>query len=227
MKSNFFIALLLGTFLLTVGCSKENDSFEEQGVQSKESETNVPLSNDDYDLLSDDDNDSLSNEASFMAKASTLDFNDIIAKAKADANAKGLKVKKVVYARGIQAYELQPSSEWAGKGPLADLYKASIDDVGDLHVDFSQTIGTHYQHLSTPAWEFPNGRVIAESASPIPGAGPRDIDWLNVVLQLPNEFGYKRILRIVTFKGKAPRRTNFRNFKRFGSGYETVYVFLK
>ncbi len=222
MKSKVFIASLFGAAVLLASCSKENESFKEAEVEAQDIEKRESASSDDFYVFDEEDS-----GESFLAKSSTVDFNDIIAKAKKDAGAQNLRVRRIVYARGIQAYELQPSAEWAAKGPLADLYKASVDDVGDLSVDFSKTIGTHYQHLSTPAWEFPGGRVIAESASPIPGAGPKDVDWLNVVLERPNQFDYKRILRIATFRGKAPKRTNFRDFKRSGSGYETVYVFLK
>ena len=69
-------------------------------------------------------------------------------------------------------------------GSLADLYELEADDRPG-----TQKAGTHYMHLSTPAWEFPEGRVIAESAQPIPGAGPEDVPWLLVVLRHDDDGG--------------------------------------
>ena len=63
-----------------------------------------------------------------------------------------------VFARGVQVYEWLDGG-WRLAGPLADLYELDADDR-----PLTQKAGTNYMHLSTPAWEFPEGRVIAENA---------------------------------------------------------------
>ncbi len=231
MKKLIYYSVFLFTVLFIYSCSKEDESFTE--TQPEDS-----LINDESSVVNDIKGESrqfsYNENGDAMLKAANsddADINAVIRKAMKDAGAQNLRVRRIVYARGIQAYELQRSKKWDAKGPLADLYRATIinednDDGSSLNINFTETIGTHYKHLSTPAWEFPGGRVIAEKAEKIPGAGPNDVDWLNVFVK-PNKFNYKRILRIVTSKGKAPERTNFRNFTRTGSGYETVYVFLK
>ncbi len=151
------------------------------------------------------------------------DILTTIEEAKIAANAENLTISKIVYARGIQAYELN-SSSWNAKGPLADLFPLTINDDETITVDFTK-FGAHYQHLASPAWEFEDGRVIAAQATTIPGAGRFDVAWLNVDLK-PNELGFKKILRIETFAGVAPFFTFLPENTRIGIGYETVYVFL-
>jgi hypothetical protein len=72
--------------------------------------------------------------------------------------------------------------------------------------------------------------VIAESAQPIPGAGPEDVPWLLVVLRHDDggEQGldFSQVLRVGTRLGKAPEAEG-RDGQRLGVGYETFYVFLR
>ena len=86
-------------------------------------------------------------------------------------------------------------------------------------------------HLSTPAWEFPEGRVIANSAQPVPDAGPEDVDWLRVVLKRDDVdsrgLGYSHVLRIGTRGGKADVTVVGERRHRLGVGYETYYAFLR
>ncbi len=226
MKKLIHYSVLLFAVVFIYSCSKEEESFTE--TQPEDSSINSEQS-----VVSEIEGESreFSYDQNGNAVLKSPDLDDInirtvIRKAKKAAGAENLRVARIVYARGIQAYELNRAKKWNAKGPLADLYKSTILGDNTLGTDFREKKGTHYQHLSTPAWEFPGGRVIAEKAEPIPGAGSNDVAWLNVTLK-PNKFNYKKILRILTYKGKAPRRTNFKNFTRTGSGYETVYVFLK
>ncbi len=165
------------------------------------------------------------NDAARTLKSDKVqNIQQIIEEAQDAAGASDLTVDLVVWARGIQAYELE-SGGWAAKGPLADLFALRIRGNGTVKLK-SDRIGTHYQHLATPAWEFDNGRVIAQGAQAIPGASDADVAWLNVDLQ-PNDFGYLKILRVETRAGLAPNNTNWLQGVRVGTGYETIYVFLR
>lgn len=149
---------------------------------------------------------------------------DTIEHAKAEAGASDMETVLIVWARGIQAYELS-SMGWQAKGPLADLFPVRVHSDGTVRLA-RKKVGAHYQHLATPAWEFADGRVIAQQAESISGASSADVAWLNVDL-LPNELGYRKILRIETRAGLAPNNTNFLKGVRLGIGYETLYVFLR
>ncbi len=140
----------------------------------------------------------------------------------------GHTVVRKVFARGVQVY-LWNGSDWKYAGPLADLY--NLDEQG---APLSEKIGTHYMHLKAPAWEFGDGRVIAEQASPIPGGGPKDVDWLCVELQYDGEsqhgLMYTYVLRVKTNLGKAPDKESHpgdHQGQRMGIGYETYYIFLR
>ena len=140
-----------------------------------------------------------------------------------------LSVVAILYARGIQSYELKDDG-WGGAGPLARLFSAENGVIGD------EKIGAHYSHIPTPAWEILGGRVIAESAAAIPqqtvngieiGADDHAVAWLNVLLQA-NDFGLLRILRVVTTSGLPPQDIdNYKLGSYIGTGYTTFYVFLK
>ena len=58
----------------------------------------------------------------------------------------GHAVARKVFARGVQVYEWEGGG-WRLADPLADLYELEADDRPG-----TQKAGTHYVHLSTPAW---------------------------------------------------------------------------
>ena len=157
------------------------------------------------------------------------ELNAIISATQEAVGIEDLSVEAILFARGIQSYELKEDG-WAAAGPLARLFTAENGVIGD------EKIGTHYSHLPTPAWEILEGRVIAESAAAIPqetvneieiGADDNDVAWLNVKLK-PNDFGLQRILRVVTVSGQPPRDIdNYKLGSYIGTGYTTFYVFLK
>lgn len=160
----------------------------------------------------------------------------------------GCAVETVVFARGIQSYK-SDGTVWKATGPLAELY--DIEFEGDfvswnteqimVHEAAGDKIGTHYQHLSKPAWEFPNGlRVIVESAFKLPAPDPSsDIKWLNVALRdgsvkvdgannkekIKNKDVPNRLYRVLTSEGVAPADI-LPMGTTTGSGYTTFYVFL-
>ncbi|MGR8934478.1 MAG: DUF3455 domain-containing protein [Gammaproteobacteria bacterium] len=160
-----------------------------------------------------------------LAHAETYDedrLNKIIEIAKKRAGAQSLSVAKIAFAKGIQSYMLTSTGkkEWVATGPLAALYDAAGGVIGETK------IGTHYQHLNKPAWEFSAGRVIVDTATPIPGAGEDDVAWLNVDL-VPNDLGYVKVLRIATRAGVAPNNVlSYARGASVGIGYKTFYIFL-
>lgn len=170
----------------------------------------------------------------------------------------GCEMTRVVFARGIQSYK-SDGATYNATGPLAELF--DIEFVGDLeigntnpinvHEAAGDKIGTHYQHISKPAWEFPNGlRVIVESAFKIGAPGPSgipgnlpvsafDVKWLNVGLKngsvkvegaenkdkIKNKDVPNRLYRVLTFEGVPPVAIPLAGTTT-GSGYTTFYVFL-
>ncbi len=167
-----------------------------------------------------------------MVNATIFDqskLNTIIIATQAAAGVKNSSVVDIVFARGVQSYELKEDG-WVVAGPLAKLFSANNGVIGN------EKIGTHYLHLHKPAWEFLAGRVIAKFATVIPkktingieiGANDNDVAWLSVLLQ-PNKLGFERILRIITTSGKPPLDVDSYKLGAFiGVGYTTYYVFLK
>lgn len=143
-------------------------------------------------------------------------------------------VEKVVFARGIQSYKYTEEG-WMATGPLAELYDTDYLDSEDEEIAIGNNkIGTHYQHLAKPAWEFPEGRVIVESASSMPSPdGSNNVAWLNVklvdgyVVKGPHRhvIKYNRLYRVLTEGGVSPLEQGDEN-ETMGSGYTTFYVFL-
>lgn len=147
-------------------------------------------------------------------------------------------VKKVVFARGIQSYKYD-GAEWLATGPLAELFDTDYlnKDSGEIFIG-DEKIGTHYQHLAKPAWEFPEGRVIVDSvfkSNGIEGAG--NVKWLNVGLvkgyvgkvkgKYKHGLKYDRLYRVLTDRGVAPVIGGGEvEGDTVGSGYTTFYVFL-
>ncbi len=130
------------------------------------------------------------------------------------------ELKKVVFARGIQSYQLDDQKQWQATGPLAALYEAKEGFIGE------EKIGTHYQHLNKPAWEFEEGRVIVETAVSIAGAGENDVSWLDVNLR-DEGLGYNRLFRLGTQAGVAPNKVfGYEIGATIGMGYTTYYAFL-
>lgn len=136
------------------------------------------------------------------------------------ADTEGCEVEKVVFARGIQSYMLSDERKWIATGPLASLYEVNKEFIG------TEKIGTHYQHLNKPAWEFPEGRGIVDSAATIEGAGENDVPWLDVDL-VDEGLGYNRLFRVGTNSGVAPNKVlGYEVGATIGIGYTTFYVFL-
>lgn len=145
-------------------------------------------------------------------------------------------IEKVVFARGIQSYKFvhgdgpRGLGSWGATGPLAQLYDTDYLDPQDEEILIGEEkIGTHYQHLAKPAWEFPEGRVIVESASAMPSPdGSDNVAWLNVKINNDENLGnlgYNRLYRVLTDRGVAPPTPGSEN-DTIGSGYTTYYVFL-
>ena len=159
-----------------------------------------------------------------LATDPVINLHQTIDEAKVNAGAGNMMVNLVVWARGVQTYQIS-SGRPNAVGPLADLYLVDLENDGAA-VMLEEKVGTHYQHLQTPAWEFEDGRVIAEKADVIPGADDRDVSWLNVDLQ-PNDLTFRKVLRIETRAGLMPVNTDLVENTRHGVSYETLYVFLK
>ena len=151
------------------------------------------------------------------------DLDQLIEDVQTEVGAEACSVEKIVFAIGIQSYIFD--GVWTGTGPLAALYTANNGNIGTLK------IGTHYQHLSKPAWEFPEGRVIVDVATKIENdpleAGPLDVAWLDVDLDDPDDLGYDKLFRINTVSGVPPNNViAYETGATIGIGYTTFYVFL-
>ena len=154
-------------------------------------------------------------------------------------------VERVVFARGIQSYK-SDGDEWSATGPLAQLFDADVDlvdalinapDSDEITIveddDMTDKIGTHYQSLARPAWEFGApiaGRAIVVAGSVLKLSSPDGyIAWLNVGLEdgIPvlGSLGYNGLYRVLTIGGVAPAY-NGQPGATVGSGYTTFYVFL-
>ena len=111
---------------------------------------------------------------------SKAELSQIVNDVKQDAADDNLTIERIIYAEGIQSYNLQVVNGdkiWVATGPLAALY-----DYNQQNGKLSDKVGTHYQHQK-PAWEFfGEGRVIAQSAIATP-VSPGDVAWLEVTLQ--------------------------------------------
>ena len=127
------------------------------------------------------------------------------------------EVQQILWADGLQAYEFV-----GGKpqiyAPSADLF--GVEPLGqDIYIFNSKKIGSHYK-LNTPAWEFPDSRLVAEEVTKIDGAEGKDAPWL---LVKTDRKGYY-ILRIET-RGGVPPQCNFEGV--LGVPYQTLYVIIK
>ena len=135
-----------------------------------------------------------------------------------------LKLLKLLWARGVQTYEVAADGATEPRGPLADLYEAQQLASGAVELG-SAKIGAHYQHLEKPAWEFAvEGQVVAKKAATITGASEADVPWLVVELQ-PNTL-YSHVLRLETRGGLPLPQPGRPVGWRHGSSYETLYAFL-
>ena len=149
--------------------------------------------------------------------------NDLSAQVKEIQNVRnlnGFKIDRITLARGIQNYTWSGVT-WDEAGPLAALY--TLDD--SLLPSQNKT-GTHYMHLKTPAWEFADGRVIANAKEAFDGASKGDIAWLDVELK-DNDLGMVHILRFETRAGTPPTQAGDYINQNIGMSYETYYAFLK
>lgn len=128
----------------------------------------------------------------------------------------GHKLKKIVYAIGVQIYRWNGSA-WAFVAPEANLYS---DD------RFRFKIGTHY---GGPTWEANNGgKVIAarvDGCSP----DPESVAWLLLEATVnvgPGVFGRTSyIQRINTVSGLAPQRAGMFVGEEVRMPYTTEYLF--
>jgi len=128
----------------------------------------------------------------------------------------GYKLKKIVYAIGVQIYKWNGSA-WAFVAPEANLY---ADD------RFRFKIGTHY---AGPTWEANNGgKVIAARVNGC-SPDPESIAWLlleSVDNDGPGVFGKTSyIQRINTVSGLAPKRAGTFVGEEVRMPYTTDYLF--
>ncbi len=127
------------------------------------------------------------------------------------------KVEKILWAKGLQAYEFINGKPQI-YAPSAELFL--VESLGkDIYLFGSKKIGSHYK-LNTPAWEFSEERLIAEEVTRIDGAEQKDAPWL---LVRTNKKDYY-ILRIET-RGGIPPQCNFEGI--LGVPYQTLYVIVK
>lgn len=128
----------------------------------------------------------------------------------------GHKLKKIVYALGVQIYKWNGSA-WAFVAPEANLY---ADD------RFRYKIGTHY---GGPTWEANNGGKVV--AAKVNGCSPdaESIAWLllgAVDNEGPGVFGKTSyIQRINTVSGLAPKRAGTFVGEEVRMPYTTEYLF--
>jgi len=127
------------------------------------------------------------------------------------------EVEKILWADGLQAYEFM-SGKPQIYAPSADLF--SVESLGkDIYIFNSKKIGSHYK-LDTPAWEFPDSRLVAEEVTKIDGAKEEDAPWLLIKTNKKDYY----ILRIET-RGGVPPQCDFEGV--VGVPYQTLYVIIK
>ena len=153
--------------------------------------------------------------------------------------------EKVVFATGVQTYQ-SDGTIWLATGPLAKLYATNYlelldDPSAEIEIEFMDDegkdlkIGAHYQSLSSPSWEFTEGRATVDVSPELKDVfkldnGKGNVKGLNVVLRddpapgLPS-LGYNRLYRVLTHGGVAPVFHGHKG-KTVGMGYTTFYVFL-
>lgn len=128
----------------------------------------------------------------------------------------GHKLKKIVYAIGVQIYRWNGSA-WAFVAPEANLYS---DD------RFRFKIGTHY---GGPTWEANNGGKVVAARVNGCSPDPESVAWLllNAVdNEGPGVFGKTTyIQRINTVSGLAPQRAGTHVGEEVRMPYTTEYLF--
>lgn len=147
-------------------------------------------------------------------------LNQKIQLAMKSAKLEGGEVKKVIWAKGLQNYEIKDNKQKVFS-PSADLFPVEV--LGEGIIIFSNNkIGSHYKVNSSPAWEFPWQRLVAKEVRKIEGAGKEDAPWLAVET---NTEGY-HVLRIETRGGILPEKNcDFEGL--LGVQYETLYVIVE
>ena len=161
-----------------------------------------------------------------------------------DHDHNGCIADKVVFATGVQTYE-SDGSIWFATGPLAELFATEYLDLNspddEIEITFvdgegnKAKVGAHYQSLTSPSWEFPDGRATVDVSAEHKDVfkldnGKGNVKGLNVVLRddpasgLPS-LGYNRLYRVLTHGGVAPAFHGHKG-KTVGMGYTTFYVFL-
>ena len=129
------------------------------------------------------------------------------------------EVKKIVWAEGLQAYEIK-NGESKVFAPIADLF--SVESMGnERYILAQEKIGSHYK-LDSPAWEFSAQRLVAEEVAMIEGADELDAPWL--VVKTDTEGYY--VLRIETRGGVLPK-TDCEFEGLLGIPYQTIYVIVE
>ncbi|MEQ1764274.1 MAG: DUF3455 domain-containing protein [Pyrinomonadaceae bacterium] len=128
----------------------------------------------------------------------------------------GHKLKRIVYAIGVQIYRWNGSA-WAFVAPEANLY-------ADPH--FQAKIGTHY---AGPTWEANNGGKVVASRVDGCSPDPESIAWLllkSVDNEGPGVFGKTSyIQRLSTVSGLAPQRAGQFVGEEVRMPYTTEYLF--
>lgn len=126
----------------------------------------------------------------------------------------GQKLKKIVYAIGVQIYRWNGSA-WAFVAPEANLY---------ADPSFNGKIGTHY---AGPTWEANNGDKVVAARVNGCSPDPESIAWLLLeAVEGPGLFGKTSyIQRINTVSGLAPKRAGTFVGEEVRMPYTTDYLF--
>ena len=153
-------------------------------------------------------------------------------------NHEDCEVGNVYFATGAQTYE-SDGTDWLATGPIARLYATNYlaldDPSAEIEIDFMTKVGAHYQSLTSPSWELPEGRATVDVSPANKDVfkldnGRGNVKGLNVVLRddpmpgLPS-LGYNRLYRVLTHGGVAPTFHGHKG-KTVGMDYTTFYVFL-
>ncbi len=127
------------------------------------------------------------------------------------------EVQQILWADGLQAYEFINGKPQI-YAPSAELFL--VESLGkDIYLFGSKKIGSHYK-VDTPAWEFPDSRLVAEEVTKIDGAKEVDAPWLLVKTDQKDYY----VLRIET-RGGVPPQCDFEGV--VGVPYQTLYVIIK
>lgn len=147
-----------------------------------------------------------------------VDLEQKIDRAKQSLNIEG-EVKRIMWAEGIQSYEIKDDLSHESFGPLADLL--SVQSSSNEIIPTPEKIGSHYKVGNSPVWEFAESRLMGKEVTKIEGAGENDVSWLVVTT---DREGYY-VLRLET-RGGLPPDENCEFAGLLGIPYQTIYVII-